>query len=117
MDIPEMLGYIAPRLSGGEYTPNRNSYYISYTYEEELQIAREKAIHATFVKQAAVQAVTQNYYAPKSKIDTSGIKILRNIANDLQIELDKNDKLLLKMEIKHILALRDLDDEETILLL
>lgn len=100
-----------------EYTGGGSSYYISYTYEEELEILREKARHKTFVKQAAIQAITQNYYAPKSKIDTSGLKILKSIANDLEIELDKNDKLLLKLEIKHILALRDLDDEETILLL
>lgn len=114
MNLPDMLGVIPPATSGGSYSPNYH--YISYSFQEKLEIEREKSRIPEIVKQAAIQAVTQNYYSPKKTVDDEGLKILKTLTNAFSTEISKNDKKLLELEISYIRALQDRDDEDWITL-
>ena len=93
------------------------TYYISETYEEILEELREQSRHATFVREAAVEAVTHDYYATRKKTDAEALKKLKIIAKDLQFKIDKIDLELLKEEVRVMKILMDDDDEAAMLLL
>lgn len=97
--------------SGGSYT------YLSWSYEDELQYEREKSKNKQIVYEAAVEAVTHNYYAPVFKVNEEGLNKLKAMARDLELKITKQDKILLKLEIERIRALQVIDDDEAITLL
>jgi len=114
MNLPDMLGKLPAVSSGGEYRPNY--YYISYSFQELLEIEREKSRIPEIVRQAATQAVTQNYYSPKQIQDDEGLKVLKILTNAYQAEISKNDRKLLKLEIEYIRALQERDGEDWMIL-
>ncbi len=111
-----MLGSSSP----GEETPEfiQGSYvYLNWSYEDELAYEREKAKHKEIVYEAAIEAVTHNYYAPTYQVNQIALDKLNAMARDLEVNLTKQDKILLKMEIEQIRRLQIIDEEELITLL
>lgn len=102
--------------SGGDSVQsiNQGHVYLSWSYEDELNFEREKSKNRLIVYEAAVEAVTHNYYAPDFKVNEAGLNKLKAMARDLELTITKHDKILLKLEIEHIRALQILDDEEAI---
>lgn len=105
--------------SGGDAVASisQGHVYLSWSYEDELNHERELSKNRHIVYEAAVEAVTHNYYAPKSTVNEAGLNKLKAMARGLELTLTKQDKILLKLEIEHIRALQVLDDEEAITLI
>lgn len=105
--------------SGGDSVQsiNQGHVYLSWSYEDELNFEREKSKNRLIVYEAAVEAVTHNYYAPDFKVNEAGLNKLKAMARDLELTITKHDEILLKMEIEHIRALQIIDEEEVLTIL
>lgn len=113
------VGMLGKSSQGQETTNfvNQNYVYLNWSYEDELKYEREKSKNRQIVYEAAVEAVTHNYYAPNRVVDEAGLNKLKSMARDLEVSITKQDEILLKLEIDHIRTLQILDDEDVISLL
>lgn len=78
----------------------------------ELEKKRKKAKHASQVREAAVEAVTQNYYNPS--VNLEALAILAKIAEQLSFSITKADRQLLELEIIAVRMQQERDDEQAI---
>jgi len=100
----------APTGSGG------GRYYSPGKLDEDLEKLRLEAEHAEQVREAVVEAVTQNYYAPEKVAKRDALAKLSEIAAFLQFRVTKADRELLALEVM-ILKMEQDDDDDAIAIL
>ena len=96
--------------SGGGYSPTYT--YLSYTYEdaledERLEAERKKTVHAPIVKQAAEQAVSNNYYAAQKKQNEEALNALKQLSLAMKFEISLVERRLLKKEVERLRIIRE----------
>lgn len=106
-----------PPSAGGSYEPTHHYWAYIDDEDEKLEEQRKKTVHATFVREAAVEAVTANYYGIKKAQDALALQKLKLIASDLEFKISAIDKTLLKMEVAKLRYLQDQEDEENLMML